>query len=63
LLGLEECQKVSLLLRHLRPAETYNLTRKKCYVGKHWLPKRSTILISYLPFSDICLTQCGTGWG
>jgi len=39
LLDPEECQKVFLLLWHLQPAETYNLMRKKCYVGKHWLPK------------------------
>lgn len=44
LLGPEEHQKVLLLLQRLQPAETYNLTRKKCYGGRHWLPKISTII-------------------
>jgi hypothetical protein len=29
LAGPEECQKIFLLLRHLQPAKTYNLARKK----------------------------------
>ena len=46
LLGPEECPTVSLLLRHLQPAEAYTWKRKICYVGKHWLPKKSTIINS-----------------
>jgi hypothetical protein len=40
LLGPKECPVISLRLRHLQPAEACNCKRKKCYVGRHWLPKK-----------------------
>ena len=55
LLGPEKCLMVFLLLRHLQPAEACNGKSKICYVGKHLLPKKSTIINSlftifwYLP--------------
>ena len=46
LLGLEECATIFHLLRHLQSAAAYNWKRKICYVGKHRLPKKSTIINS-----------------
>jgi len=56
----EECPMIFLLLRYQKPAEAYNCKGKICYVGKHWLPKKSTGINNFLPLSDICLTQSGT---
>jgi hypothetical protein len=60
LLGPEECPMTFLLLRYQQPAEACNCKGKICYVGKHWLPKKSTAINNFLPLSDICLTQSGT---
>ena len=63
LLGPQECPVIFLLLWYQQPAEAYNCKAKICYVGKQWLPKKSTGINNFLPLSDIYLTQCGTRWG
>jgi len=63
LLSPEECPMIFLLLRYQQPAEAYNCKGKICYVGKHWLPKKSTGINNFLPLSGICLTHSRTRWG
>jgi hypothetical protein len=50
---------IFLLLRYQQPAEAYNCKGKIWYVGKHWLPKKSTGINNFLPLSDIWPTQNG----